>query len=270
MAKAVSHFCSHCFTYQTTKAPPHIPVPLQPVIASRPWELVAADILKVPLSRHGNQYILVAQDYFSKLPFAMPMPDQKADRIVWILYIFSLVSPPAKLHSDQGHNFESHILAELCKAFKISKTCTTPYHPMGDGLVACMNRTLLSLLRTYTQGRGLGRTPPAVIIHLLHHKTLRHRPFTTWSPFWVQPSFPKLPQTECSSSVWSCELLWSIAEETSWAERTCRSQHSGISREIKAVLPQWRKHQIGSGTKGPCQQSNQRETEPTLDRTMDS
>ena len=32
-----------------------------------------------------------------------------------------------------------------------------------------------------------------------------------------------LPHTECSSSVWSCKLLWSIAEEASWAERTCIS-----------------------------------------------
>jgi len=80
MAKSVSHFCSHCFTCQTTKAPPHIPVPLHPVITSRPRELVAVDILKVPLSRHGNQYFPVAQDYFSKWPFVMPMPNQKADQ----------------------------------------------------------------------------------------------------------------------------------------------------------------------------------------------
>jgi len=37
--------------------------------------MVAVDILKVPPSLQGNQYILVAQDYFSKWPFAMAMPD---------------------------------------------------------------------------------------------------------------------------------------------------------------------------------------------------
>ena len=85
MAKVVGHYCSHCFTSQTTKAPTHTPVPMQPVIASRPWELVAVDIPKVPLSRYGNQYI---RDYFSKWPFAMPIPDQKADQIEQILHFF--------------------------------------------------------------------------------------------------------------------------------------------------------------------------------------
>ena len=128
MAREVSQYCSHCFTCQTAKALPHTPVPLQPVFASRPWELVAVDVLKVPMSRNGNEYILVAQDYFSKWPFAMPMPDQKVDRIVRILkdQIFTVVGPPEKLHSDQGRNFESHILLELCKAFKVVKSRTTP------------------------------------------------------------------------------------------------------------------------------------------------
>ena len=73
---------------------------------------MALDILKVPASLYGNQYILVAQDYFSKWTFAYAMPDQKADRIVRVLKdnVFSLVGPPSKLHSNQGKNFESHIL----------------------------------------------------------------------------------------------------------------------------------------------------------------
>jgi len=97
------------------------------------------------MSSSGNQYMLVAQDYFSKWPFARAMPDQKANRILQITSheIFTLVGPPSKLHSDQGQNFESNILADLCKAFHEKKSHTTPYHPMGDGLVECMNRSLL-------------------------------------------------------------------------------------------------------------------------------
>ena len=112
MAKDVGQYCGCCIKCQITKAPPHVPVPLKPVIASRPWELVAVDVLKVPISLQGNEYILVAQDYFSKWPFAVPMPDQKAERIVRILkdQLFTVVGPPEKLHSDQGQNFESHIL----------------------------------------------------------------------------------------------------------------------------------------------------------------
>ena len=156
MARDIAQYCSRCVRCQTTKALPGVPAPLQPVIASRPWELVGVDVLKVPMSLQGNEYILVAQDYFSKWPFAVPMSDQRAERIVRILkdQIFTVVGPPEKLHSDQGRNFESLILSELCKAFRISKSRTTPYHPMGDGLVERMNRTLLNLLRTYTESCG--------------------------------------------------------------------------------------------------------------------
>ena len=64
--------------------------------------MVAVDVLKVPVSLNGNQYLLVVQDYFSKWPFAKAMPDQKAERIVQILRdeVFTLVGPPQKLHSD--------------------------------------------------------------------------------------------------------------------------------------------------------------------------
>ena len=68
--------------------------------------------------------------------------------------VVTRVASPEKLHSDQDRNFKSYILSELCKAFRITKSRTTPYHPMGDGLVERMNRTLLNLLRTYTEGHG--------------------------------------------------------------------------------------------------------------------
>ena len=111
------------------------------------------DILKVPRSAEGNQYLLVVQDYFSKWPFARAFPDQIAERIVQVLRddVFTLVGPPLRIHSDQGQNFESRILGDMCKAFGVKKSHTTPYHPMRDGLVECLNRSLLALLRTYVE-----------------------------------------------------------------------------------------------------------------------
>ena len=145
MGKDVNTYCSHCVTCQHAKATTSQPALLQPVVVSRPWKLVAVDILKVPMSRQGNQYMLVVQDYFSKWPFSVPLSDQTANKIVRALkdLVFTLVGPPQRLHSDQGRNFESQILNELCKAFGVTKSRTTPYHPMGDGLVEWMDRSML-------------------------------------------------------------------------------------------------------------------------------
>ena len=50
----------------------------------RPWEMLAVDILQVPMSMQDNQFLLVLQDYFTKWAEAIPMPDQIAQRIVRI------------------------------------------------------------------------------------------------------------------------------------------------------------------------------------------
>ena len=78
MSKDTIHYFSLCSTCQISISLPTQPALLQPIIASRPWELhvVAVKILKVPQSAKVNQYILVAQDCFSKWPFAYSMPDQ--------------------------------------------------------------------------------------------------------------------------------------------------------------------------------------------------
>ena len=81
--RAVDH-CKFCVKFQFCKAPAPKPALLQPVVATRPWEMVAVDVLNVPISTNENRYFSVAQIYFSKWPFAMAMPDQTAERIVRI------------------------------------------------------------------------------------------------------------------------------------------------------------------------------------------
>ena len=166
ISKDVTHYCSYCTKCQLTKSLPNQPAPLHPVIASRPWELVAVDILKVPMSHQGNQYILVAQDYFSKWSFAQAMPDQKADRIVRILrdQVFTLVGPPERLHSDQGRNFESQILGDLCKAHQIAQNSISPTGRRVGG----EDEPIIAqpLTHIYGEGGRLGTTFTAVTVHL--------------------------------------------------------------------------------------------------------
>ena len=69
--------------------------------------------------------------------------------------MFCQFSPPDQLHSDQGRQFESHLMKEICKLLHIKKTKTTPYHPQCDGMVERFNCTLLDMLATTTREHAL-------------------------------------------------------------------------------------------------------------------
>jgi len=55
---------------------------------------------------------------------------------------------PDSLHTDQGKNFDSMLIKEVCRLLGIDKTRTTAYHPQSDGLVERLNRTILGMLST--------------------------------------------------------------------------------------------------------------------------
>lgn len=150
MARDVEQYCRTCTKCQQSKLSQPQRAPLTSIPIGRPWQMIAADILEVPLSTNNNRYLLVVQDYFTKWAEAIPLPDQTAARITGeLIKLFSIYGHPEVFHSDQGRNFESSILAQTLEAFGVRKSRTTAYHPQGDGMVERFNRSLLQLLRTY-------------------------------------------------------------------------------------------------------------------------
>ena len=148
----VREWCRDCAVCASRKSPPASRrAPLQPITTSYPLQLVATDIMgPLPESTAGNSYILVVADYFTRYVEAYPIPNQEATTVAQRLVdeFFFRFSPPEQLHSDQGRNFESAVIAEACKLLGVDKSRTTPYHPQSDGLVERFNRTLLNMLAT--------------------------------------------------------------------------------------------------------------------------
>ena len=150
MASDVSKYCLACARCQQSKLPAPVRAPLQSIPIGRPWQMIAIDILEVPLSLHDNRYLLVIQDYFTKWAEAIPLKNQTASTITTeLIKVFATYGIPQTVHSDQGRNFESTLLRQTLEAFGVNKSRTTAYHPQGDGMVERFNRSLLQLLRSY-------------------------------------------------------------------------------------------------------------------------
>ena len=108
------------------------------------------NVLAVPPSFNNNRYLLVIQDYFTKWVEAIPFPDQTTTQITnALVQVFSTYGMPEVLHSHQGKNFESTLLQQTLATFGIHKSRTTAYHPEGDGMVECFNRSLLQMMQVY-------------------------------------------------------------------------------------------------------------------------
>ena len=148
----VRDWCKNCGSCASRKNPiPKTRASLESVEVGYPLQMVAMDILgPLPETLCGNSYILVVTDYFTRWAEAYAIPNQEATTVAQKVTdeFFFRFSPPEQLHSDQGRNFESTVIAEICKMLGITKTRTTPYHPQSDGLVERFNRTLLTMLAT--------------------------------------------------------------------------------------------------------------------------
>ena len=94
--------------------------------------------------------VLVITDVFTKFTVAVVTRNQLAETVAKALVheSFQQYGVPQRIHSDNGRNFESAIVAALSKLCHIKRSHTTPYHPIGNAQCERFNKSLHDLLRT--------------------------------------------------------------------------------------------------------------------------
>lgn len=104
------------------------------LLSSRPNEILAIDFTLLKPSQNGLENVLILSDVFSKYTLAIPTRNQRASTVAQALVSqwFYKFSVPARIHSDQGRNFESSLIQQLCGLYWVEKSRTTPYHYAGN------------------------------------------------------------------------------------------------------------------------------------------
>lgn len=104
------------------------------ITTNRLLQLVCMDILTLKPDHSNTKDMFVITDHFTKYALAIPTPNQKAKTVAKCLWeqFICYYGRPERLHSNQGPDFESHLIKKLCDIAGVRKVRTTPYHPRGN------------------------------------------------------------------------------------------------------------------------------------------
>ena len=182
--------CSRCLRRKT---PPQV-APLQPILVTQPLELVHMDYLSLEPSKGNIENVLVITDHFTRYALAYPSRTQTAQataKILWDNFICHY-GFPEKFISDQGRNFESELIKELCKIAGVKKVHTTPYHPQGNGQCERFNSTLCNMLGTLSEEEKSDWK--SYLGCMTHAYNCTKHASTTYSPYYLMfGRHPRLP-----------------------------------------------------------------------------
>ena len=147
-AQAKEHIgkCHPCLAFKAK----HPKAPLENLMATHSLELVHLDYLCLEPGKGLEGNVLVVTDHFTRYAQAYvsrTQTFQTTTRTLWNKFIVHY-GLPEKILSDQGHNFESQLVADLCKLMGMQKIWTSPYHPQTNGQCQRFNSTLINMLGT--------------------------------------------------------------------------------------------------------------------------
>ena len=244
MVADIAEYCGKCERCTLAKAGKKLQSTMSSLTASRPLEVVAIDFTVLEKSTNGTENVLVLTDVFTKFTQAIPTKDQKATTVARVLVKEWIVrfGVPKRIHSDQGRNFESKVIQELCKIYDITKSRTSPYHPEGNGQCERFNRTMHDRLRTLSPERK--RKWPEFLPELVFAYNCTPHSTTGYSPYYLffgrEPTLPvdymlgSVGEIEGDCSEWITEHHERL--EKAFQLASARTEKEALRRQTRSNL----------------------------------
>lgn len=209
MLSDIEHYVTKvCSCVKQKKPNRETRAPLTNIVTTQPFELVCIDFLHLDKCKGGYEYILVVTDHFTRFAqsYATTSKSGKtAANLIFNDYALKF-GFPSRIHHDQGGEFENQLFSQLKKLSGMAGSRTTPYHPMGNGQVERMNRTLLQMLKTLTETQKSNWKES--INKLMYAYNCTRCEVTGYSPFYLLfGRSPRLP----------VDMLFGLYSETSFA-----------------------------------------------------
>ena len=258
MQEEATQYVMHCSRCLRRKTPPQV-APLQPILVTQPLELVHMDYLSLEPSKGNIENVLVITDHFTRYALAYPSKTQTAQataRMLWDNFICHY-GFPEKFISDQGRNFESDLIKELCKIAGVKKVHTTPYHPQGNGQCERFNSTLCNMLGTLSEEeKSDWKSHLGCMTHA--YNCTKHAS-TTYSPYYLMfGRHPRLPidiefglnKPNCSDNSSKSRYIqklrrrlnYAFQKASKYSDQQAKKYKQGYDKSVKG--PQWHENDL--------------------------
>ena len=147
---------------------------------------------------------------------------------------------PEQFISDQGRNFESDLIKELCKIAGVKKLHTTPYHPQSNGQCERFNSTLCNMLGTLSdEEKSDWKSHLGCMTHA--YNCTKHAS-TTYSPYYLMfGRHPRLPidvafglhKTNCSDNCSKSRYIQKLRRRLNYAHKKASKYSSEQAQKYK-------------------------------------
>ncbi|GFS76739.1 hypothetical protein TNCV_1622961 [Trichonephila clavipes] len=145
--------CPDCIKYKASNQKPSRP--LQTPVPAQRFETLAIDLFgPLPESKDGKIWILIIEDCTTKWVelFALPNATAKECAITLIEEVLLRYGIPRRLISDNGTQFVSAVMQQICYLLNIHQSLIPVYHPQANS-VERKNRDLKSRLEILVQDK---------------------------------------------------------------------------------------------------------------------